>query len=121
MGLWRINHGWKRGRIASLPDEVRVVDAEAVVSDRPGAQSIGAPDAQVVHVAHAARPQVAAIRVRRLHDRTVVGSHNREGIRQSIVVRDIVARHVRHGDVTLLDRPHVILTLSQAAWVPAQL
>ena len=42
-----------------LPDEVRIVDAEAVVGDRSGAEAVGAAGAQVVHVADAARPQVA--------------------------------------------------------------
>src|SRR5215472_1428049 len=51
-----------------LKDEVRMVDAEAVVGDRPGAVPVGAAAAQVVHVADAARKEVVAIRVGGPHD-----------------------------------------------------
>jgi hypothetical protein len=94
-----------------IEDEVRVVDAEAIVGNRPGAEAVGAPAAQVVHVADAARPQVHAIRIGRPHDGAEVGVPDGEGIRQSIVIGEVIARHVRHGHRTLLDRPVVILTL----------
>ena len=88
-----------------------MVDAEAVVGDRPGAVAVGAAAAQVVHVADAAAEQVVAVRIGRCHDRAEVGVADRERIRQSAVIRDIVARHVTHCDGTLLGRPVVILTL----------
>src|SRR5262249_54144454 len=95
----------------SCPDEVSTIDTETVVGNRPGAVAVCAPGAQVAQVTDAARPQIVAIRVGRPHDRAEVGVPDREGIRQSAVVRDIVPCHVVHSDRTLMGRPVVILTL----------
>src|SRR5262249_58226935 len=49
------------------------------------------------------------IRIRRALDRMVVTVQHREGVGQSEVIGNVVAREVRHRNRALLDRPSVVL------------
>jgi len=88
---------------------IRVVRAETVGGSRPSAQAVRAARPEIAQIADGARPQIHSIGIRRAHNGAEIRVPDRESIRQSVMVREVLARHIGHGQRTVLVRPVVIL------------